>query len=389
MGKAISRVDIPAKVDGSAFYGLDCKADDMLFAAIRLAPVFGTKLVSVDASEALQRRGVQRVIELEESVAVVADNYWRAKEALKLVKTEFESSDNDDISSADLAARFDAELESSEGSKDFELGDAGGNLQLAEDQIEASYRVPYLAHAPMEPMNCTVHLHDGIGEVWTSTQDPLAVRGRVAYVAGLGENDVTHHPSYLGGGFGRRLPFNWNVIDHATKIAMEFSVPVKTVFSREDDMQQDYYRPAVTSNFKAGLNGDGKVVAWQNRYTGPVQTPGAAHIPYDIANQSIRYVDGNTHVPVAAWRSVDHSQQTFFTESFIDELAHQAGTNPFQFRMELLLKYPRHQEVLPLRLLAMAGICQQAMRWDWRFRRVLAASVLKSPRSLSTQMVVQ
>ncbi|HCA37678.1 MAG TPA: xanthine dehydrogenase family protein molybdopterin-binding subunit [Gammaproteobacteria bacterium] len=346
MGKAISRVDIPAKVDGSAFYGLDYKTDDMLFAAIRLAPVFGTKLVSVDASEALQRRGVQRVIELEDSVAVVADNYWRAKEALRLVKTEFESSDNDDISSADIAAQFDAELESSGGSEDFELGDAGGNLELAEDQIEASYRVPYLAHAPMEPMNCTVHLHDGIGEVWTSTQDPLAVRGRVASLAGLGENDVTHHPSYLGGGFGRRLPFNWNVIDHATKIAMEFSVPVKTVFSREDDMQQDYYRPAVTSNFKAGLNGDGKVIAWQNRYTGPVQTPGAAHIPYDIANQSIRYVDGNTHVPVAAWRSVDHSQQTFFTESFIDELAHRAGTNPFQFRMELLHEHPRHQEVL-------------------------------------------
>jgi isoquinoline 1-oxidoreductase beta subunit len=127
---------------------------------------------------------------------------------------------------------------------------------------------------------------------------------------------------------------------------MEFNVPVKTVFSREDDMQQDYYRPAVTSNFKAGLDSNGKVVAWENRYTGPVQTPGAAHIPYDIANQSIRYVDGNTHVPVAAWRSVDHSQQTFFTESFIDELAHRAGTNPFQFRMELLHEHPRHQEVL-------------------------------------------
>ena len=346
MGKALSRVDIPAKVDGSAFYGLDYKTDDMLFAAIRLAPVFGTKLVSVDATEALKRRGVKKVIELEDSVAVVADNYWRAKEALKEVSAEFERSDNDSVSSADIAARFDEELTRSEGSKDFEAGDAEAGLTQASEIIEASYRVPYLAHAPMEPMNCTVHIQNGRADVWTSTQDPLAVRGRVASVAGLNERAVTHHPSYLGGGFGRRLPFNWNVIDHATKIAMQFSVPVKTVFSREDDMQQDYYRPAVTSNFKAGLDANGNILAWHNRYTGPIQTPGAAHIPYAVDHQSIRVVDGETHVPIAAWRSVDHSQQTFFTESFIDELAHRAGTNPFQFRMELLHKHPRHQQVL-------------------------------------------
>jgi isoquinoline 1-oxidoreductase beta subunit len=183
---------------------------------------------------------------------------------------------------------------------------------------------------------------------------------------------VTHHPSYLGGGFGRRLPFNWNVIDHATKIAMEFNVPVKTVFSREDDMQQDYYRPAVTSNFKAGLDSNGKVVAWENRYTGPVQTPGAAHIPYDIANQSIRYVDGNTHVPVAAWRSVDHSQQTFFTESFIDELAHRVIRKSYAL-------LPKQR--------VMAETCRQVMRWDWPYRKVLAASALKSQKYLSTQTV--
>lgn len=346
MGKPMSRVDIPAKVDGSAFYGLDYKTNDMLFAAIRLAPVFGTKLVSVDATDVLQRRGVKRVVKLEDSVAVVADNYWRAKEALKLVTTQFERSENDSVSSTDIIARFDAELTRSEGSEDFESGDATAQLSQASDLLEASYRVPYLAHAPMEPMNCTVHIHDNQADVWTSTQDPLAVRGRVASVAGLAEKKVTHHPSYLGGGFGRRLPFNWNVIDHATKIAMHFTVPIKTVFSREDDMQQDYYRPAVTSNFKAGLSRDGKILAWHNRYTGPIQTPGAAHIPYAIDHQSIRVVSGDTHVPIAAWRSVDHSQHTFFTESFIDELAHRVGTNPFQFRMELLHKHPRHQRVL-------------------------------------------
>jgi isoquinoline 1-oxidoreductase beta subunit len=346
MGKAISRNDIPAKVNGTAQYGLDAHSDDMLYAAIRLAPVFGTKLVSVDATEALSRPGVRRIVELEDSVAVVADNYWRASEALKLVKAEFEASENDAISSADIAARFDQSLADSNGSKDKEVGDAEAALEAAADVIEGNYRVPYLAHAPMEPMNCTVHIHGDTADLWTSTQDALGIKGRVASIAGLSEDDVTFHQTYCGGGFGRRLPFNWNMIDHATLIAKEFDVPVKTIFSREDDMQQDYYRPAVFSNFKAAFDANDNVQAWHNRFTGPIQVPGASHIPYDIENQSIRVVDGDTHVPIAAWRSVDHSQQTFFTESFMDEIAHRSGKNPYQFRMELLQQHPRHRKVL-------------------------------------------
>ena len=346
MGKAISRVDIPAKVDGSAIYGLDARPDGLLYAAIRFAPVFGTKLVSVDAGVALNRRGIKRIVELEDSVAVVADSYWRAKEALKLVTTVFEASDNDSTSSADIYAGFERSLADEKGSKVMEQGDTEAAMESAADVIEANYRVPYLAHAAMEPMNCTVHIHDDKVDVWTSTQDALGIKARVAKIAGIAENDATFHHSYLGGGFGRRLPFNWNVIDHATLIAKEFDVPVKTVLSREDDMQQDYYRPAVASNFKAALDAEGNVLAWHNRFTGPVQTPGASHIPYAIANQSIRVVDGDTHVPIAAWRSVDHSQQTFFTESFVDEIAHRAGKNPYQFRMELLQQHPRHRKVL-------------------------------------------
>ena len=346
MGKAISRVDIPAKVDGSAEYGIDAQSEDMLYAAIRLAPVFGTKLVSVDAGDVLGRRGVKRIIELEDSVAVVADSYWRAKEALKLVKSEFESSDADTTSSADLFAGFERSLSEDDNSEVLEVGDADAAMDGAADVIEGYYSVPYLAHAAMEPMNCTVHIHDGIAEVWTSTQDALGIKGRVAKIAGLSEADAVFHHSYLGGGFGRRQPFNWNVIDHATLIAKEFDVPVKTVMSREDDMQQDYYRPAVASNFKAAFDSNGMVQAWHNRFTGPIQTPGASHIPYAIPNQSIRVVDGDTHVPIAAWRSVDHSQQTFFTESFVDEIAHRSGKNPYQFRMEMLAEHPRHRKVL-------------------------------------------
>ena len=347
MGKSISRNDIPAKVNGTAMYGIDAHSEDMLYAAIKLAPVFGTRLVSVDATEALAQRGVQRVIELEDSVAVVADNYWRAKQALALVNAEFESSPNDQVSSADLWQSFDANLASDDGSEDFESGDAEAALAEADDVIEASYRVPYLAHAAMEPMNCTVHCRpDGKVDLWTSTQDALGIKGRVASQAGVSIDDVNFHHVYLGGGFGRRLPFNWNMIDHATQIAKEFDVPVKTVFSREDDMQQDYYRPAVANNFKAALDSNGNVSAWHSRFTGPIQVPGAAHIPYSIANQSIRVVDVETHVPIAAWRSVDHSQQTFFIESFIDEIAHRSGKNPYQLRRELLSAHPRHRHVL-------------------------------------------
>tara|TARA_B100000809_G_scaffold61039_1_gene57692 strand:+ start:22268 stop:24487 length:2220 start_codon:yes stop_codon:yes gene_type:complete len=346
MGKAISRVDIPAKVDGSANYGLDAKPADMLYAAIRFAPVFGTKLVSVDAGDVLNRRGIKRIVELEDSVAVVADSYWRAKEALKLVTSVFETSANDTTSSADIYAGFERSLADENGSKVIEEGDTEAAMESAADVIEGNYRVPYLAHAAMEPMNCTVHIHDDKVDVWTSTQDALGIKARVAKIAGIAEDDATFHHSYLGGGFGRRLPFNWNVIDHATLIAKEFDVPVKTVLSREDDMQQDYYRPAVASNFKAAFDAENNVLAWHNRFTGPVQTPGASLIPYAIANQSIRVVDGDTHVPIAAWRSVDHSQQTFFTESFVDEIAHRAGKNPYQFRMELLQQYPRHRRVL-------------------------------------------
>ena len=346
MGKAISRVDIPAKVDGSAIYGLDAKPAGMLYAAIRFAPVFGTKLVSVDAGDVLNRRGIKRIVELEDSVAVVADSYWRAKEALKLVSSVFETSANDNTSSADIYAGFERSLADENGSKVIEEGDTEAAMELAADVIEGNYRVPYLAHAAMEPMNCTVHIHDDKVDVWTSTQDALGIKARVAKIAGIAEDDATFHHSYLGGGFGRRLPFNWNVIDHATLIAKEFDVPVKTVLSREDDMQQDYYRPAVASNFKAAFDAEGNVLAWHNRFTGPVQTPGASHIPYAIINQSIRVVDGDTHVPIAAWRSVDHSQQTFFTESFVDEIAHRAGKNPYQFRMELLQQHPRHRKVL-------------------------------------------
>lgn len=347
MGTAVPRVDIPAKVDGTAMFGIDARPDGMLYAAVTTAPVFGGRLERVDNVDAvMQRRGVQRVIELEDAVAVVADNYWRASEALKQLQPVFSSTEFDDSGSNDIFAQFDAALDSAERNEDVHAGDAAQAFNNAAEIVDARYRVPYLAHAAMEPMNCTVHFHDGRCDVWTGTQDNLGIRGRVASVAGLDENEVTVHPFYLGGGFGRRLPQSTNTIDQATLIASHFDVPVQTLWSREEDTRHDYYRPAVSSRFRAALNSEGQLVGWENVYVGKNEPVEAAHIPYQVPNQQIDYVESPTHVPFGAWRSVAHSQHSFFLESFTDELAWHANQDPLQYRLSLLADKPRHRRVL-------------------------------------------
>ncbi len=345
MGKPIPRIDIPAKVDGTAAFGMDARLPGMLYAAVKTSPVFGNKLLSVNSDVALQRRGVVRVVELDDAVAVVADNYWRAKQALAALDIQFETTANDQVTTQSIYAQFDTALQG-ELSEDVEEGDTPTALAGAATTIDATYRVPYLAHAAMEPMNCTVHFHDGKADVWTGTQDNLGIRGRVASISGLDENDVTMHMFYLGGGFGRRLPNTTNTIDQATRIAQQFDVPVQTIWSREEDMQQDYYRPAVTSAFRAGFDANNNLIAWENHYIGKNEPVEAAHPPYTIPNKSIAYAESPTHVPFGAWRSVAHSQHTFFLESFVDELAHKAGKNPYQFRLDMLKDKPRHAAVL-------------------------------------------
>lgn len=345
MGKPIPRVDIPAKVDGTAAYGIDAHLPGMLYAAVKTSPVFGNKLLSVNSDSVMSRRGVVKVVELEDAVAVVADNYWRAKEALKLLDVRFEETENDAVTTQSIYAQFDTALQG-DVSKDVREGDTEAAFASAASIVEATYRVPYLAHAALEPMNCTVHFHDGKCDVWTGTQDNLSIRGRVASVSDMAEEDVTLHSFYLGGGFGRRLPNTTNTIDQAALIAKHFDVPVKTLWTREEDMQQDYYRPAVTSVFKAGFDSNNKVVAWQNHYIGKNEPAEAAHTPYSIPNKDIAYADSPTHIPFGAWRSVAHSQHTFFLESFVDELAHRSGQNPYQFRLNMLADKPRHAAVL-------------------------------------------
>ena len=349
-GKPIPRFDTPAKIVGKQNYGIDIQLPEMKYAAIRHAPVFGGSAVSYDESGIKDGKGIESVIKLAGSVVVIADNYWRALTALAELPVEFSDGEHGDFNSDNLFGEFDRSLSSEDIEMDFEQGDTVKEISSASEIFSVDYKVPFLAHATMEPMNCTAHFHDGILEIWTGTQDLLGTRAFAAEVAELDFEKVIAHPVQLGGGFGRRLPTTGNYIEDAVRVAMQVSYPVKLIWSREEDMQHDYYRPAVQSQFKATLNSEGQPLTWHNLYTdiGVSDDTSAAFIPYAIPKQSIGRVEIETPVPVSYWRSVEHSSQGFFIESFIDELAHAANKDPLSYRLSLLKQAPRFAAALVL-----------------------------------------
>jgi isoquinoline 1-oxidoreductase beta subunit len=349
VGKSIPRFDIPKKVDGTTNYGLDVKQPGMLYAAIRISPVFGGKLKSVDTRDIDGKRGIKKVVQLDEAVVVVADRFWRARDAVESLDPKWDDKGNGKVTSAEIAARHAAALKGDDLKKDIALGDGGDALGKG-TRVEATYSVPYLSHAPMEPMNATaIWRDDGTLEVWSGTQDGLGARAFCAKVAGLSMDKVTYHLMPMGGGFGRRLPGYFNFLEHAVKTAQAMpGVPVKLIYTRDQDMQHDYYRPNVTSHLRAALDGSGKPLGWGHDYTTDDGANTEAHIVYDIASQLIRTAKVPTHVPTGPWRSVEASWHGFFIESFIDELAHTAGKDPFEFRRGLLGSRPRHKAALEL-----------------------------------------
>lgn len=358
MGRDLPRLDIPAKVDGSARYGIDAEVPGMKMAAIRRAPVFGARVAAVDAAAAAAMPGVVRVVTLDDAVAVVADGYWQASQALAQVRVTWTETDADRLDSPALFARFerdmDAALADGKERRDLVRGDARRALAGAHRVVEASYRVPYLAHACMEPMNATADVRDGACDVWTGTQNPLGFRYAVAEALGLDAARVRVHNAPMGGGFGRRAIPDYAI--QAAQVSQQAGVPVKLIWSREEDIRQDHYRPAVVSRFRGGLDADGRLVAWENQFVDKHEPAEAPHVPYAIEHQFVHYADSPTHVPFGPWRSVDHSQHGFFTESFVDEVAHAAGRDPFEFRRDLLADKPRHRAVLE----------RAAERADWR-----------------------
>jgi isoquinoline 1-oxidoreductase beta subunit len=343
VGKRIQRFDIPSKVDGTAQYGIDAEVDGMLYAAISRVPVHGGEVTAVDDTTALAMPGVIKVCNLGYAIAVVADKYWRAKKALDLVEMSFDGKGYENMNSEAIFAKFKDDLGKLELEFDVEEGDvdtATGRL------VEADYSVPYLAHACMEPMNCTAWVRDGVCDVWTGTQMPLGARTAAATAAGLEPENVTVHNFMLGGGFGRRIQAENDYVAPAVQISKMVSAPVKTVWSREEDMRFDEYRPAMVSQFSAKLDDEGKPVAWTNHYSDKREPHEAPQIPYSVANQSIGFVRSQSHIKLGPWRSVDHSQHGFFTESFIDELAHAAGADPLLYRLSLMNPTSRHSHVL-------------------------------------------
>jgi isoquinoline 1-oxidoreductase beta subunit len=345
IGTPRKRFDIPSKVDGTAKFGIDAVQPGMLYAAIKAAPVFGGTLKSVDESSVKDLPGV-RVVQLPSAVAVVANSYWQARQALDKLAPQFAEPENSDADSATVFSNLSGALDTDSGSKVVERGQ--GRAAIEGQTLRAEYRVPYLAHATMEPMNALAQVRDGRCELWTGTQDPLHARNVAAKAAGVPKENVIVHNHMLGGGFGRRLPGTHDYVEQAVAVAKALSPkPVKLIWSREEDMRHGYYRSAIIGRYQATLDATGKPHVWDAHFTGDAGDK-AAEIPYDVPHQFIYRSAYKNHVRLGAWRSVDHTQHGFFTEVFIDELAHAAGQDPFEYRRALLAPQSRHLAVLEL-----------------------------------------
>ncbi len=354
MGTPALRKDIPCKVDGTGIFGIDGGPaegpgkDALRYAAVKAAPVVGSTVEAIDASAAKAMPGVLQILNMGDFVAVVADSYWQAQQALRSVKTTYSKTEIDGLDTEQMFAQYAAALDEAGmdgGNSKADYGDAAGALSSAAKTVEAEYKVPFLAHATMEPMNCTAWVRDGKCDIWTGTQVPLMSRKGAAEGAGVGEDDVTMHTVMLGGGFGRRLTPEY--ANQAARIAKATGYPIKMIWSREEDTAQDFYRPADISRFSGGLDEQGRVVGWSNIHCSEDEPAEAPLVEfYDIANVSVRGAEVEAPLRLGAWRSVGHSQHGFFVESFVDELAHAAGKDPLEFRRTLLANSPRHLAVL-------------------------------------------
>ena len=353
------RVDIPAKVDGSLKFSLDVRLPNMVYASVVRSPVPGGGLANLDDSAAREIAGVLDVVVIpastvggmlgdtisSEAVAVVADSYWTANRAIKELKIQWSEVGTESVSSASIFKQFDRDISAgNERQTDRTQGDTAAAFANAARVVEAEYQVPFLAHTCMEPLNATADFRDGRAEIWIGCQNPLGFRRDVATSLGIDPENVTLHNHAMGGGFGRKARPDYAL--QAAYLARAVGRPVQLIWSREEDVRQDFYRPAVQSRFRAAFDAENNLLAWENTYTNKNEPIEAPLIPYAVPSQDIGYVSSPVHIPFGAWRSVDHSQHGFFTESFIDEAAVAAGKDSYEFRAELLRDSPRHLAVM-------------------------------------------
>ena len=360
LGTPVKRLDTPSKINGSAQFGIDVVVPDMLVAAVLACPTFGGKLKSVDDAPALAVSGVKRVLLLEDAVIVVADGYWPANKGLAALDPEWDlgvnAGRNTEHYRKELASALVDSAPIAHAS-----GDAQAALASSERVIEALYEVPHLAHSTMEPMNATAHVgNDGV-EVWAPTQAPGVIQQVAAGILQLPPESIVVNTTFLGGGFGRK--FEVDFVIQAIMASKMMGAPVKLVWSREEDTQHDFYRPAAMSQFRVALNSDGYPTAWHNRIAcpsiltrvfpnfvkdgiDPQSVEAARELPYKIAHQQIEYQITETGVPVGFWRSVGNSQNAYFVQSMIDELAAEAGIDALDYQLTLLADQDRHKTAL-------------------------------------------
>jgi isoquinoline 1-oxidoreductase subunit beta len=367
IGKPVKRLDTPEKLNGGAVFGIDVKLPGMLTAVIARPPIFGAKMKSFDDSRARSMPGVKKIAAIPAGVAVIADTFWQAKTARDALRVEWDEGSMQNFSTSEMMQQF-RERAKSPGTSVRKEGDATTALAGAAKNIEAVYEVPYLSHLMMEPLNCAVDLRADSCEVWTGSQFQTIDRANAAKVAGLPPEKVQLHTTFLGGGFGRRANPQSDFVVEAVHVAKATGAPVKVIWTREDDMQGGWYRPAFLHAIEGGIDASGNAVSWRSRLVGqsimqgtpfaaammkgktydPASVEGVDDLPYEIPNLAVESHQAEINVPVQWLRSVGHSHTAFATECFVDELAALAQKDPYQFRRALLLKHPRHLGVLDL-----------------------------------------
>jgi isoquinoline 1-oxidoreductase subunit beta len=363
LGTRVTRLDTPDKLTGKAVFGIDVRVPDMLHAAIRQSPVFGGRLSGYDEAVIRGRKGVHRVVPLPpDAIAVVADTSWQAEQALQALPVTWDDGPAGNVSSTSIREQLREGLTATTAAVVRQDGDVDKALSAASQRLEADYSAPYLAHATMEPQNCTAHVTAERVEIWVPTQNGEAALAAAAAAAEIDASRVVVHKTLLGGGFGRRGT-SQDFVGQAVRIAKTVGRPVQLLWSRGEDMAHDFYRPVAMARFAAGLDASGRPVAWRTRIAGhsivatlfPERLGGGIDrsflnglqdLPYQVPNVLLDYAMRNTHVPVGFWRSVNNSQNAFFRECFVDEMAHAAGADPYEYRRLRLAPDSKDRAVL-------------------------------------------
>ena len=361
IGKPVKRRDTPEKITGRGIYGTDVQVPGMLVASIERCPVFGGKVKSFDATAATRVKGVKHVVQVSNGIAVVADGFWTALQGRRALRVTWDEGPMAQVSSTMITREYEAAAKQP-GQVARNDGDAEKVLAAGGRVHEAVYQVPFLEHACMEPMNATAQVMPDACVVWAPTQNPGGTQATAARLTGLPPEKVTVHTTLLGGGFGRRGEQDF-IVD-AVETSKAVGAPVKVMWTREDDITHGFYRPATYNLFRATLDARGVPAAWFTRMVGPgiliqkgraqagtidaAAVEAVRNMPYDVPNLRIEWTNKDLGIPLGFWRSVGPSQNGFIIESFIDELAHLAGKDPYEYRRALLGKAPRHKAVLEL-----------------------------------------